>query len=255
MRTLLPVLLAVPLLAAAGPASGQVLRDLPGVDLHYAILLGEAATPVGTADLSFQPVDTPRGRRLEVKARIAYTIPREPAPFAYEEESTLLCDATGLLKFDTEARAEGDERRNTALRAGKDFQVTTTFQGKRRTYSITSDVRRTNFGMFCAGFLEEPLAGGDFFSDFPLLYPVGGDHKARQRFREAILPFQAAPHRAVSTIITRLEKQDKSSDRYWNADDAHEILLRMEETTSFGLMIYVLETVNGESVDTTKLLP
>jgi hypothetical protein len=109
--------------------------------------------------------------------------------------------------------------------------------------------------MFCAGFLAEPLAEGDFFSDFPLLYPVAGDHKARQRFREAILPFDITPARSISTIITRVEKQDKTSDRYWNADDAHEILLRLEETTSFGVMIYQLRTVNGESVADSKLLP
>lgn len=251
--------LAAALVAAAlflpGNARAQVLKDLSPVELHYVILNGEPAAPVGTADLSFRPVETPRGRRLEVKAAISYVIPREPAPFAYSEESTLVCDARGVVKFDTAAHAEGDERKNTALRAGRDFQVTTTFQGKKRTYTITADVSRTNFGMFCAGFLAEPLAEGDFFSDFPLLYPVGGDHKARQRFREAILPFQATAARTIPTIITRLEKQDKTSDRFWNAAHAHEILLRMEETTSFGLMIYRLETVNGESVDASKLLP
>ncbi len=247
------VLLAA--LCLAGDARAQVLKDLAPVDLHYVILHGEPAAPVGTADMAFRAVDTPRGRRLEVQTAISYVIPREPAPFAYEEEATLVCDAEGVLKFDTEARAEGDERTNTALRAGRDFQVTTTFQGKKRTYTITSDVRRTNLGMFCAGFLAEPLAEGDFFSDFPLLYPVGGDHKARQRFREAVLPYQATAARTIPTIVTRLEKPDKTSDRYWNAAHAHEILLRLEETTSFGLMVYRLETVNGEPVDASKLLP
>lgn len=254
-RIRLAAALLVAALSAAGAARAQVLKDLAPVELHYVILHGEPFAPVGTADVSFRPVDTPRGRRLEVKSATSYVIPREPTPFAYEETASLLCDATGVLKFDTEARAEGDERKNTALRAGRDFQVTTTFQDKKRTYTITSDVRRTNFGMFCAGFLAESLADGDFFSDFPLLYPVGGDHKARQRFREAILPFQATPARTIPTIITRLEKQDKASDRYWNAANAHQILLRMEETTSFGLMIYRLETVNGEPVDASKLLP
>ena len=240
---------------AAPAVRAQVLKDLSPVDLEYVILNGEPPAPVGTATISFRPVEGPRGRRLEVKAAIRYTIPREPAPFAYEEESTLLCDATGVAKFETVARAEGDERKNSGLRAGDDYQITTTFQDKKHTYTITSHVQRTNFGMFCAGFLAEPLAGGDFFSDFPMLYPVGGDHKARQRFREAVLPFGVTPTRSVPTIITRVEKQDKTSDRYWNAEDAHEILLRLEETTSFGVMIYRLQSVNGEPVDTTKLLP
>ena len=242
-------------LSAALPAHAQILKDLSPVELEYVILFGEPAAPVGDATVSFHPVDTPRGRRLEVKAAVRYTIPRQPTPFPYEEESTLLCDAAGVLKFDTMARAQGDERRNTGLRTGDDYQVSTTFQGKKRSYTITSHVQRTNFGMFCAGFLAEPLASGDFFSDFPMLYPVGGDHKARQRFREAVLPFEVTGSRSMSTIITRVDKQDKTSDRYWNADDAHEILLRMEETTSFGVMIYQLKSVNGESLDTTKLLP
>jgi hypothetical protein len=92
------------------------------------------------------------------------------------------------------------------------------------------------------------------FSDFPLLYPVAGEHKARQKFREAVLPFALGPDRQVDSIITRLKKQDKSMDRIWNAAGGHQILLRMEESTNLGRMIYELSRVNGEHPAASPLL-
>src|SRR5262245_34686840 len=84
---------------AASGAHAQVMREIPAVELEYALYHGEPATKIGSATLSFRPTDTTRGRRLEIRSHIQYTVPRETTPFAYEEEATLLCDAAGVARF------------------------------------------------------------------------------------------------------------------------------------------------------------
>ena len=66
LATWLPAL-ALALVPAVGEA--QVLRDLPPVDLDYVILHGDPADVVGSVQVSFAPVETSRGKRLEVKSR------------------------------------------------------------------------------------------------------------------------------------------------------------------------------------------
>jgi hypothetical protein len=258
MRVAVPMLLAIAVIAGPVPSRAQILRDLPALDLRYDIYHGEPAVKVGSATVSFQPEDTRRGRRLLVKSKIQYTIqrpkPKDQVPFSYEEEATLVCDKEGVVRFDTVARALGEERVNVAVRVRKNYELTTTFQGKKHTKTITSGVQRTNFGLFAAGYLAVPLDQGDMFEDFPLLYPVGGDHQARQKFREAVMPVAVAPHKQVSAIVTRLAKPDKTSDRLWNTASEPEILLRMEETSNLGMMTYRLVSVNGVSLENSELI-
>jgi hypothetical protein len=229
---------------AAPEVRGQVLKDLAPVDLEYTLFHGDPAKKVGTARIAFKPIDTPRGRRLEVRARIEYTIQRA-TPFAYEEEATLLCDGEGVARFDTIVRALGDERVNTGIRMGGDYQVTSTFRGKKTSKTITAGVQRTNYGLFAAGFLPQSLEGDELFRDYPMLFPAAANHMPRQKFNEGVLPFVVGPDKQVPAVVTRLDKPNKTSDRLWNAASGHGILLRMEEKSSLGLITYELAAVNG----------
>ncbi len=242
---------ALTLLATAAPA--QVLRDLPDVELEYALYHGEPAKPVGFATAAFKTIDTPRGKRLEVRVRTEYTLPRTP-PYDYEEEATLLCDAKGVARFETLARALGDERVNTGVRVGEDYQVTTTFRGKKSSTMITAGVQRTNFALFCAAYLQDQLDGPEMFQDFPLLFPVAGTHMARQLFREGVLPFQIAKDREIPASVCRIEAQDKTSDRIFNAAAGHRILVRMEEVSNLGKIVYELVRVNGVPAGESELV-
>ncbi|HMB70383.1 MAG TPA: hypothetical protein VKU85_13790, partial [bacterium] len=208
-------------------APAQVLRELEPVQLEYRILWGDPQEPVGRMEISFSPVETQRGRRLQVEESTHYILPRD-IPFEYEETAKLVCDEEGVVRFDTSARALGKERTNVAVRMGEDYHVTTTFEGKKQSKTITSHVQRTNLGMFAGGFLEEKLNEGDLLRDYPMLYPVGGDHEARQKYREAVMPFVLSPERSVSAIVTRVKRKDERSYRLWNAIGGHQILLRME---------------------------
>lgn len=240
--------------SGAGECRAQVLRDLAPVELEYSLLHGEPLKKVGSATISFRPTDTPRGRRLEVRARIEYTIQRKTA-FVYAEEATLLCDGEGVARFDTSARAIGQERTNTGVRMGKDYQVTTTFQGKKQTKTITAGVQQSNFGLFASGFLGKRLEDGEMIEDFPLLYPVLADHMPRQRFREGVLPFTFGNDTQIPCLITRIDKPNsKDSDRLWNATKGQGVLLRMEEQTTLGKIVYELVGVNGKSPAESELL-
>jgi hypothetical protein len=241
-RTFAAAAAALPFLVTN--SEGQVLRDLPPLELEYALYHGDPAVGIGSATASFRTIDTPRGKRLEVRARTEYTLPRTP-PYVYEEEATLLCDAKGVARFETVARALGDERVNTGVRMGSEYQVTTTFRGKRNSNTITAGVQRSNFGLYCAAYLDERLDEGGLFDDFPLLFPVAGTHMARQLFREGTLPFQLAKGREIPASLCRLEALDKTSDKIFNTVSGHRLLLRMEETSNLGTIIYELVGVNG----------
>ena len=135
----------------------------------------------------------------------------------------------------------------------KDYQVTTTFKGKKHTKTITAGVQRTNLGLFASGFLAQPLSDGEMMGDFPLLFPVAAEHMPRQRFREGVLPFTLGK-KQVPAVVTRLDKQNKSSDRLWNTTTGHGMLLRMEEQSNFGQIVYELVGVNGVSPDKSELV-
>ncbi|GJM44921.1 MAG: hypothetical protein DHS20C21_17630 [Gemmatimonadota bacterium] len=254
MRGTTAVALVIAVWAALTPeAQGQVMRELDPIALEYRILWGEPLAPVGSASVAFSPVDTKRGRRLEVESTIQYTLPRD-TPFHYEEESKLVCDEEGVASFETTARALGKERINVAIRMGDDYHVTTTFQDKKKTKTITSGVQRTNFGLFAGGFMDEALNQGDLLRDYPLLFPVGGDHQPRQKYREAVLPFVVSADKRVRSIVTRIKRPNDDSDRLWNTVEGHQILLRMEEQTTQGLMVYELLSVNGVSAGESEYI-
>lgn len=236
------------------PATAQILKDLPALELEYAIFWGDPdRAVVGSATVTFRPVDSKRGRRLEVNAHTEYKLPRA-TPFEYAETVTLVCDGTGVTRFETTAKALGKERVNVAIRQGEDFHVTTEFAGKKHSKTITAGVRRTNFGLFAGGFLAEPLDTGGLMQDFPILYPVGGDHKPRQKVRDAILPFGLPGGKKIRSIQSTIRKPDKSADRIWNTTGDYQILLRMEEKSSLGVLVYELTSVNGQSPDESELI-
>lgn len=254
MRPVTAAILAATLLGALpGGGAAQVLRELEPLHLEYDISWGDPVAKVGECSVSFVPTDTKRGRRLEVHAHSKYTLPMTP-PFDYEEECTLTCDSTGVARFQTTARALGQERVNVALRAGDDFQLTTTFGGRTTNKTITSGVRQSNFALFAGAFLPDKLDGDGMLIDYPLLFPVGGDHLARQKYREAVLPFVLADGTRVPAITTRLKHRNETSDRLWNADKGHQILLKMEQQSPQGLLIYRLTTVNGVEPSKSELI-
>lgn len=251
-----PFLVIAALLLVPGAAAGQVYRDLGEIELEYRIHLVEdpEPVPVGTASVAFRPTETKRGPRLSVESTIEYTIAGDP-PLEYFEQASLVCDEVGPVTFETVARALGSERKNTALRRDDDYHLTITFDGTTRQTTITAGVTRTNFGLFCAGYLARPIHEGSLMEDFPLLFPVGGDHQPRQRFREAGFPLRVGKERSVPSIVNALRRLDEKTDRIWNANDERAILLRMDENRSFGLLRYELLSVNGVPVDDTELLP
>ncbi|MCA9751687.1 MAG: hypothetical protein KC591_05810 [Gemmatimonadetes bacterium] len=254
---LVAILILLPLLTLGSrAASAQVMRELGPVALEYSIFFqDQSKAPVGGAEISFEPIETKRGRRLQVKSHIEYTLTEHrEEPFHYGEEATLVCDEKGVTSFETTAQAIGKERVNSALRSGDEFHVTTTFEGERHTRSIPAGVSTTNFGLFCGGYLDVPLNEGPMFEDYPILYPVGGEHQARQRYREAILPIGLAADHTVPALVTRLRRKNDANDRLWNSANELEILLRMEESSNLGTFIYILNTVNGIPVTESELI-
>ena len=255
MRSILFGALAASLFLAGPPSSAQVLKDLDDIGLEYQILQKGTDGPVGWMEISFRKVDTRRGQRLKVREEMEYTV-QLTTPYIHRETAELLCDEKGVEKFEAEVTAGGVSNSYTAFRQGRDFHVTATTPGGSRQYTTTSDVRRSNLGLFCAGFLAEPLDDDEIMRDYPLLWPTAGTHFPRQKFRQSVMPFQVGPQRSVSTIISRLPKSSKTpeSDRTWHTNNAHQILVRLEETSDFGLMIYELVAVDGVPVADSEAL-
>jgi hypothetical protein len=250
---ILTVLLFATVLPAAGRA--QILRELPGVTLEYVILDRATSEPIGKASVSFEPVDTKRGPRLEVRARTEYTVThgRGDDPFPYDEEVSLICDTTGVTRFDATVHALGKEQIHTAVRIGEDYHVSTTFDGERNSRTITAGVQRTNLGVFCGGYLETPLDQGPLLADWPLLFPAAADHGGRQKFRESTGPIDVGG-REVRAITTRIKRGDESSYRIWNSANELQILLRMEDNVPQADLLYILANVNGVPAVESELL-
>ncbi|MBZ0268125.1 hypothetical protein K8I85_08210 [bacterium] len=254
MRPLTAAVLATPLLAALpGGAAAQVLRELEPIHLEYTLYWGEPLEPVGEATVSFVPTDTKRGRRVEVQSATHYVLEMAPK-LDYSEECAMTCDETGVTRFQTVARALGQERTNIALRVGDHFQVTSTFGGKTTNRTITSGVRQSNFALFAGGFLPDHLDRDGMLIDYPLLYPVGGDHIPHQKYREAVLPFVLRDGSKVPAITTRLKHRNETSDYLWNVEKDHQILLKMDRRTPQGLIVYILTSVNGVAPEKSELI-
>jgi len=242
------------LLGVAAPSSGQVLRDLDPITLDYRILGGAGPDSVGTARVSFGNVDTPRGRRLRVEYVMSSTIGEEN-PVQYHEEVTLSCDELGVEKFEGVRRLGDREEKYTAFRAGIDYHITATKEGKTEQFTGTAGVQRTNVGLFCGGFLAEPLGTDDAFRDFALLFPTEGRHYPRQKFRVGVMPMQA-PSGPVPMIASFMQRPGtKNRDEMWHRDDEHEPLVKMIENRDTGRLTWELVAVDGEPVDWAKAIP
>jgi hypothetical protein len=245
--------LGILLLAAlvASPASAQILRELDPIQLEYEIYLDDGAEPIGHASANFDPTDTPRGRRLEVESRIEYTVQRA-TPYVYSLEVSLTCDGAGVTRFVATETSGEHVKKHTGLRVGIDYQVSSDVDGQRTQKTITAGVQRTDVGLFCAGFLEHPLNSGEFFEDFPLLFPAMANHEGRQKFNEGII-MATVDGTNVPAIRTQIRHPSKTSDFYWHSADEHEMLLHLAAHTSFGTMRYELVSVNGERTDLGRM--
>jgi hypothetical protein len=249
MRRLASALAAVVgLLGPIPPATAQVLRDLPPIRLEYRIYLNEAAEPCGTASVSYDFVDGARGRRLEVHALSRYTVGDEQ-PVELLHEARLTCDAEGVEKFDGRTRYGEEERRYVGVRMGIDYHVTVHQGEKVSQRTETAGVQRTNWGMFCGGFLAEQLSDGELIQDYPMLFPSSGRHFPRQKVRSGRVPVRAPSGESFSVIESSLARLDSDKDQLWHRDDAHEVLLRMKEHGPLGVVTYELASVDGTSVD------
>lgn len=240
--------------ALTPPAAAQVLKDLPPLSLEYAILDQASGLPVGTRTVAFQTIETKRGDRLQITSQSRYTITENrQTPFEYAEDVELICNEEGITRFTTSARAIGKERKNVALRTGRHYQVTTEFDGEKSSKQINADVRRSNFGLFAAGYLAEPLSGAGVFADFPLLFPVLGDHQPRQRIQEGVVE-RDVMGRTVRAIVNRLNKPNRTRFRMWHSANELEILLRLEDETPQTTLIYELIKVNDVPANESELL-
>jgi hypothetical protein len=237
---------AICLGATLGTARAQVLVNREPVALEYEIHFREEPQPVGTCSISFEPIETPDGRRLQVKADIAYDLELR-TPIQYREKAELFCAGDGLESFDVEIETNGAVRTVHGVREDNEFAVEIVGGGRTIERNVTAGVRRTNYGLFCGAFLEEPLDQDPIFRDYPLFFPAAGDHEGRQKIREGVMPFILVRGEAVRAIFTTLRKPDETSNRYWNAAEPPQMLLRKEETTGYGKLIYVLSTYNGVS--------
>jgi hypothetical protein len=247
-RALAPALAGLLLLPAAGAA--QVYRDLEPVDLVYLIYLN--GEEVGTARISFHPTVEDRGPRLDVEAIREYVLPLT-TPFEYSETVNLVCNEDGVRSFTAEVSSGETRTKHVGLLSGEDFHVTSTYQDRQEQKTITSGVRRTNFGLYCGGFLEESLTAGGLIQDWPWLVPSQGDHQPRQKVREAMLTrdFDGRP---VPIVMSTLRRLDKMSDRMVNTAEGHQILLELEETIPYGKLTQVLESVNGKPPAESELI-
>lgn len=237
---------AVAAFAGTTEAPAQVLRELAPIEMEYEVRIQGAAEPAGTASASFRPVDTRRGRRLEVRTRMDFTLGEDPS-VEYHETAVLTCDARGVEKFETVRRFGALEETYLGIRTATDYAITATVGGEVSQKTETGEVQRSNLGLFCGGFLETTLDGGELIVDYPLLFPTQGRHFPRQKVRVETLSV-AGPDGPLDVIHSRLRKLGGKRDDLWHRDDEHQALLRMVETADFGTLVISIVTLNGEDV-------
>jgi hypothetical protein len=242
LRTLLLVGLGT-LFGAPSPGAAQVYKDLAPVDLVYRIELD--GKRIGDMEISFHPKKTERGPRLEIDMRREYELDLTNE-FPYEAEAHLVCDEEGLRSFTAESTAGELHVKHTGVLAGPDYRITSELQGRVEKKTITSGVRRTNLGMFCAGFLAEPLDEGPVIQDWPWLTPVVADHQPRQLVRESrVLREYPGVEGKVPVMMSSLRRLDKNIDKMIHTAEGHQILLELHEQIPYGTLSHILETVNG----------
>jgi hypothetical protein len=113
----------------------------------------------------------------------------------------------------------------------------------------TAGVQRTNWGLFCGGFLAERIGEGEILQDYPMLFPSSGRHYPRQKFRIGRVPVRSPSGEGFSVIESTLARLDADKDELWHRDHPHEVLLRMKEHGPLGLVTYDLAAVDGAPVD------
>jgi hypothetical protein len=227
-------------------APAQVLVNREPAHLEYEIYFREEPAPVGTCLISFEPIETPVGRRLRVKAETVYDLDL-PSPVHYREKAELLCAGDGLVSYEIEIESGGAVREVQGVREDNEFAVKIVSGERTIERHVTAGVRRTNYGLFSGSFLEEPLDQDRILRDYPLFFPAAGDHEGRQKIREGIMPYILVRGKPVRAILTTLRKPDETSNRYWHSAEPPQMLLRKEETTGYGILTYVLSTYNGVS--------
>jgi hypothetical protein len=241
--TVLFVLILPLVLAFDAPA--QVLLDRSPVLLEYAIFLDQGADPIGTAVVSFEPKTTPQGKRLEVRAVEKYTLPAS-SPIQIEDDVLLICDGKGVESFDAKVKVGDTARRHEAVRKGVDYVVKSTMGTKTTEKTITAGVQVTMQGLYCGGFFPKNLRAGALFENFPLLLPSMADHRAGQLVREGAFPVAIRNSDGIPAFVLWLKRLDKNTDKFWLSDDRDQILLRKEQVTDRGTLVYEIVKKNGE---------
>jgi hypothetical protein len=232
---------------APPPASAQVLRDLDPIELEYEIHVQGESEPAGSASVSFRPVDTRRGRRLEVTFRSDFTVGDEDSKVAYHETVSLTCDDHGVEKFDTVRRFGDNEEKYLGILTATDYAVTSTVNGEVTRKTETREVLRSNLGLFCGSFLDPPLDEDELIVDYPLLFPALGRHYPRQKVRVGWVTVSRGGE-PFTVIHSRLRKLGGKKDDVWHLDDDRQPLLRMVETGDIATLVYSLVTLDGEDV-------
>jgi len=242
--TFVLVLLILPLVTAFG-ARAQVFLERSPVHLEYAIFLDQGPDPIGSAVVSFEPKTTPQGKRLEVRVLEKYTLPAS-SPMHVEDSVVLICDGKGVESFDATVKVGDNQRRHEAVRKGVDYVVKSTLGTKTTEKTITAGVQCTMQGLYCGGFFPKNLRAGALFENFPLLLPSMADHRAGQLVREGAFPIGIRNSEGIPAFVLWLKRLDKNTDKFWLSDDRDQILLRKEQVTDRGTLVYEIVKKNGE---------
>jgi hypothetical protein len=246
MKTTIPVLLSLffPLFPVH-EALAQVFMDRAPLQLEYRIYFNQGKVPIGSAEVSFEPKMTDKGKRLEVRTREVYTLPGS-TPFHIEENVVLICDGKGVESFDATVVGGDSQRRHEAARIGVDYSVTSRLGDRTVEKSITAGVQNTIQGLYCGAYFAKDLRNGPIFEDFPLLFPGVADHRAGQLVREGKFPFATANSIGVPSYHFWVKRLDMKTDKFWLSDDRDQILLRKEQVMDRGTLVYEVAKKNGE---------
>lgn len=226
-------------------AHAQVFIDRPPVHLEYAIFMDQGPEAIGSVVVSFEPKQTPQGKRLEVRSLEKYTLPSS-SPIPVEENVLLICDSKGVESFDATIKIGDTERHHEAVRKGVDYAVKSTLGSKTLEKTITAGVQNTMQGLFCGGYFPKNLRTGQLFENFPLLLPSMADHRAGQLVREGAFPIAIRNSDGIPAFVLWLKRLDNKADKFWLTDDRDQILLRKELVTDRGTLVYEITKKNGE---------
>jgi hypothetical protein len=242
--TLVLIPFILPFFTAFG-VQAQVFMDRRPVHLEYAIFLDENPEPIGSATISFEPKTTAEGKRLEVRSLEKYTLPGS-SPIPIEENVVLICDTKGVESFDATVKMGDTERHHSAVRKGVDYAVKSNLGSKTLEKTITAGVQNTMQGLYCGGYFPKNLRAGQLFENFPLLLPGMADHRAGQLVREGAFPISIRNSDGIPAFVFWLKRLDNKADKFWLTDDGDQILLRKEQITDRGTLVYEITKKDGQ---------